>query len=86
MENQETKWDDRQKDNVLWRLDITDMTTTMQGKALVSKEAPADDARKEDRDETARQEGGDHEASLHAGATQDGEPEKRQLQQQPEPK
>jgi len=53
------------------------------GEAKVGEVALAREARTEERDETATQEGSGLEASQHAGTTQDGEPEKRQLQQRP---
>jgi len=49
----------------------------------VGETAPTQEARKDERDETARQDGEGLGASQHAGAVQGGEPEKRQLQQQP---
>lgn len=74
------------EDNVLWRTDITDMTGEVQGLANVAEATPAQEARKRERDETATKDSGGLDASQHVGATQDGEPEERQLQQQPQPK
>jgi len=62
------------------------MTAEVLAKAEVPEAAPAEEARKKWRDEPARQGVGGLEASPYAGATQDGEPEKCQLQQQPKPK
>ena len=89
LEDREMKWDQRHKDDVLWGMGIADMTVEVLAKGGVCVVAPAQNARKEGRDETARQDGGGLEASQHAGATQDGEPEKCQLpqqQQKPKPK
>jgi len=86
LEDRETQWDERQYNNVIWGMGITDITTKVPAKAGVGKAPPAQEARKQERDETARHESGRLEATQHADATQDGEPEKRQLQQQPKPK
>jgi len=81
LEDSETKWDERHRDNVLWGMAIPDMATEVVTKARVRDVAPAQRARMEGRDETARQAGGGLEASRHAGVTQDREPEKRLPQQ-----
>jgi len=86
VEDRETKCDDRHKDNVLWGMDIADMTLEKVAKARVGEVAPAQEARNDRRDKTARQEGGGVAVSQHAGPTQDGGPQKCQLQQQPKPK
>jgi len=89
LQDRETKWDERHKDNVLWGTGIADMTAEVLAKARVWEVAPAQEVRKEGRDETAMQDRGGLGASQHAGATPDGEPEKRQLlqqQQNPKPK
>ena len=68
---------------------IAHMTAEMLAKARVHQAAPALEVRNEGSDETTRRDGGGLEASQHAGATQDGEPEKPQLlqqQHQPKPK
>jgi len=86
LEDREMKWDERQRDNVPWRTGIVDMTVEELAHARVREAAPAQEGRKEGRDETARQDGGGLQTSQHAGATQDGGPEKHQLQQQQKPK
>jgi len=86
LEEQDVMWDRWQKHNVLWLTGIIDMTAEVLGNAQVCEAAPALEARKEERDETASQEGGGLEASQHARPMQHGEPEKCQLQQQPKPK
>jgi hypothetical protein len=68
---------------------IMDMTVEVLAKANVHEEAPPQEAGMEGRDNTATQDGGGLKASQHAGAMQDGAPEKRQLLQQkqkPKPK
>jgi len=45
-------------------------------KATFGEATTAQEARREERDETARQDGGDLDASKHSGAMQDGEPAK----------
>jgi hypothetical protein len=62
------------------------MTSDGVGKAEVGEAALTWKGRKEGQDKTASQEGGGPEASLHADPTQDGEPGRRQLQQQLKPK
>lgn len=86
MENRETKWDNSQKDNIVWGTGIADITTKILAEARVGTDARAQDTRMEERDKTVRQDGGCLEASQHAGAMQSGEAEKRHLQQQPKPK
>jgi len=90
LEDREKQWDDRHNDNILWVMGITDMTPEVSANARVGEAAPAEEGRKEERDETAKQDSRGLETSQHAGATQDGEPEKCQLQQQaklkPKPK
>jgi len=86
LEDREAWWDKRYRDNVLWGTGITDMTSNVLGKARVGEAALARKARNEERDETARQKCGGLEASQQAGATQEGEPVKCQLQQQLQPK
>ena len=89
LEDRETKWDEHHKEIVLWGTGIADMTADVLAIARVCEAVPAQEARMEGTDETASQDGGGLEASQHAGATQDGEPEKPQLlqqQQKPKPK
>jgi len=65
------------------------MTGEVLAKAGLRKAAPAQEVRHNGRDATTRQDRGGLEASQHAGATQDGEPENRQLlpqQHKPKPK
>jgi len=85
-EDRETKWDGRHKDNVLWGMGIVDMIVEVLAKARPREAAPSHGVRREERDKTAKQDGGGLETSQYAGATQDGEPEKCQLQRQPKPK
>jgi len=82
LQDRETKCDEHHKDNGLWRKGIVDMTAEVLAEARLLQAEPAQELRSEGRDQTARQDGGGLEASLHAGATQDGEPEMRQLLQQ----
>jgi len=86
LEDRETKWDDRHRDNVLRGAGISDMTAKVMASARAGDAAPTQKARKEERDETARQDGEGQGATQHDGAVQGGKPEKRQLQQQPKPK
>jgi len=87
LEDRETKWHDRYKDNVLWGTGIADMTAQVLTETRVRGAAPAQEGRMEGREVTARQDWGGLEASQHAGAMQDAEPEKRRpLQQQQKPK
>jgi len=85
-EERDTKWNERLKANVLWGTGIADITVVVLGKARVCEAALAQEARKEGRDKTAIQDRGGLGASQYAGAMQDTEPEKCQLQQQPKPK
>jgi hypothetical protein len=62
------------------------MTMKMLANTRVGEAAPTQEARKEARNETARQDSKGLRASLHAGAMQGGEPDKCQLQQQLKPK
>jgi len=75
LEDREMNWDECHKDNVLWGTGIADMTTEELAKARVCEVAPAQEARQDGRDETARQDGGGLETSQHAGAMPDGEQE-----------
>jgi hypothetical protein len=86
LEDRETKWDDRHRDNLLWGAGITDMTANVLATARAGEAALTQEVRKEDRDETATQDGKGLGASQHSGAVQGSKPEKRQLQQQPKPK
>jgi len=85
LDDRQTNWDNCDTDNVLWKTVMADMTVEVLAQAGMGKAAPAQEARKEERGETARQDGGGLEASQHVGATPDGEPEERELQQQPNP-
>jgi hypothetical protein len=60
---------------------FTDLTTGVQAKTRVDKEAVAQELRNIHRDQTARQDSGSLVTSQHAGAMQDGEPDKLQQQQ-----
>jgi len=86
LQDGETKWTERHKDDVVWGTGIGDMTAEVLAKATVPNAALAQGERKEGRDETARQDRGGLEASQQARATQDEEPEERQRQQQTKPK
>jgi hypothetical protein len=83
LEDRELKWDGRHKDNILCGTGIMQMTAKVLARATVAKAAPAQKARNEECNETAMQEARGLVASQRAGTTQDGEPEKCQLQQQP---
>lgn len=85
-EDTETKWDECNRDNVQWGTGITDMTVKGLATPGVGEAAPTQQAGREGTAETARQGGGDLEASQCAGTMQDGEPEKGQRQQRPKPK
>jgi hypothetical protein len=54
LEDRETKWDERHKDNVLWGTGIAEMTAEVQAKARVREAAQAQEPRMEETDETAR--------------------------------
>jgi len=78
----EQKWDACHEDDKLWGVGITNMITK-----VMKGVAPGQEARKIERDKTAKMDGGGLEASQHADSMQEGSPEKRQqLQQQPKPK
>ena len=81
-----TKWDDHHKNNVQWGTGIADMPVEKLAKERAGNPGSGPGHEKEDRDGTARQDGGGLEDIQHAGTMQDGEPEERQLQQQPKPK
>jgi hypothetical protein len=85
-EDRETKWDDRHVDNILWRAGITDLTVKVLATVKGGEGATTLDARRVERDETARQHSIGLGASQHAGAVQGSEPEECQLQHQPKPK
>ena len=57
LEDRETKCYDCHRDNVLWGVDIADMTAKVLATSRVGETALTQKARKEARDETARQEG-----------------------------
>jgi hypothetical protein len=80
--DQGTKWDEHSKDKVLWETGMAGMIVYVLCKSSVQDAALANAARKEGRDETARQDGDGLETSQHAGAMQDGEPENCLPQQQ----
>ena len=86
LEDRETKWDNRHRDNVLWGAGIADITTKVLGKARVREPVLTQEGGKDERNETARPDSGGPGASQHASAVQGGEPEKRRLQQQTKPK
>jgi hypothetical protein len=86
LEERERKWNARHKNEVMWGECITVLTLMVQAKPKVGETAPDRDARGKGKHVTARQVSGGLEASQHEDTTQIGEPEKRQLQQQPEPK
>ena len=82
-EDVETTWNERHRDSVLWGAGFADMTAKVHGTARVGEAARTDDVRKEQRDNSTRQHSDSLEASQLAGAVQCGEPDERQLQQQP---
>ena len=86
LEDRETKWNDRHRDNLLWGTGTADMTAQVMATARVSKAAPPPETRKKERDETVKQDGEGLVASQHAGAVQDGQLEEPELQQQQKPK
>jgi len=82
MQEIEQKWDARHEDDKLWGAGIANMLAK-----VIKGVAPGQEARKKERDKTAKMDGGGLEASHHADTTQEGGPEMRQqLQQQPQPK
>jgi len=82
MEEREQKRDTRHKDDKVWGVGITNMMVK-----IMKAVAPGEEARKQERDETARLDGGGLEASQHADTPQEGGPENgQQLQQQPKPR
>jgi len=64
MQESEQKWDARHEDNKLWGVGITNMTAKPMKKASHGQEG-----RVEERDMTARTDGGGLEASQHADTT-----------------
>jgi len=87
LEDRETKWVRRTKDNVLWSMGIADMTAEVVAVARVPGAAPAQNVGHAGRDATAWRDMGGLSPSQLPGATQDGEPAKLQLlQEQQKPK
>jgi hypothetical protein len=81
MHERELKWHTRHEDIKLWWAGITNMVAEVRKGA-----APGQEATEEERDKTARMDGGGLEASQHADTTQQGGPEKCQQQRQLQPK
>ena len=86
LEDQETKWDDRHRHNVLHGAGMGDMTAKVQAKVRVGEAARAQEGGNDESNETARQDWRGFRVSPHARPVQGGGPQKRQLQQQPKPK
>jgi hypothetical protein len=80
LEDRDTKWDDRHRDNVTWGAGIADVTAKVLATARAGEAAPTQEPRIEERDKTARHDGEGVAATQHAGEVQGGEPEKSQLQ------
>jgi len=72
LEDTETRWDDRHRDNVLWGTGIVEMTVNVLATARVGEGAPTQHAGREERDGTARQDGEGLGASQDAGAVPGG--------------
>jgi len=69
LEDRETKWDDHHRDNVLWGSGMADMTAKVLAKVRVGEAAPIPEGRKDERNETAWQDGAGLGAIQHASAT-----------------
>jgi len=66
--DRETKWSDRQRDDILWGAGITDMTVKVLAKLRIGGAALTQDERIDDRNQTGRQDGQGLGASQHACA------------------
>jgi len=82
MQEREQKWDASHEDDKMWGAGITNMIAN-----IIQGVPPGQEARKKDKGETARMDGGELYASQHAYTPQVGGPAKcQQLQQQLKPR